>query len=94
MFMSVKINKLIEDMNLEVLVEGDPDVEISVSDINRPGLQFSGFYNYFANERIQIVGNAEWSFLDTLREELRVKRLKKFFKYSGRIFTWKRWNMY
>lgn len=82
MFMSVKINKLIEDMKLEVLVEGDSNVEISVSDINRPGLQFSGFYNYFANERIQIVGNAEWSFLDTLREELRVKRLKKFFKYS------------
>ncbi|CDM68465.1 HPr kinase/phosphorylase [Clostridium bornimense] len=82
MFMSVKINKLIEDMKLEVLVEGNPNVEISVSDINRPGLQFSGFYNYFANERIQIVGNAEWSFLDTLREELRVKRLKKFFKYS------------
>ncbi|WP_044037543.1 HPr(Ser) kinase/phosphatase [Clostridium bornimense] len=80
--MSVKINKLIEDMKLEVLVEGNPNVEISVSDINRPGLQFSGFYNYFANERIQIVGNAEWSFLDTLREELRVKRLKKFFKYS------------
>ena len=38
MFMSVKINKLIEDMKLEVLVEGDSNVEISVSDVSRENI--------------------------------------------------------
>lgn len=80
--MAVKVKDLINDLKLEVLVEGNPNNEINVSDINRPGLQFSGFYNYFANERVQIIGNAEWSFLDAMRPELRTKRVRKFFKYD------------
>ncbi|ADL51415.1 HPr(Ser) kinase/phosphatase [Clostridium cellulovorans] len=80
--MAVKVENMISDLFLEVIVEGKKDVSISVSDINRPGLQLSGFYNYFANERVQIIGNAEWSFLDTLTPELRYKRVKKFFSYD------------
>ena len=41
--MSVTVEKLISDFNLEVLVEGEKDVKISVNDINRPGLQLAGF---------------------------------------------------
>ena len=46
--MSVAVEKLIKDFDLEVLVQGDESVEISVNDINRPGLQLAGFYNYSA----------------------------------------------
>lgn len=80
--MAVKIETIIKDLNLEVIVEGKQDCEVNVTEINRPGLQFSGFYNYFANERMQIIGNTEWSYLNTLRNELREKRIKKFFKYD------------
>jgi HPr kinase/phosphorylase len=78
----VLVKKLIDDLNLEVLVEGKDDVEISVNDINRPGLQLSGFYNYFAPERIQVIGKAEWSFLDFMQIELRKKRVKKYFSFD------------
>lgn len=78
--MGVKISELIEDLKLEVLLKGDESDEINVSDINRPGLQFSGFYNYFAGERVQVVGNAEWSFLDSMGDALRRVRLRKFFE--------------
>lgn len=71
--MGVTIENLIEDLKLEVIVQGKPNKEITLSDTNRPGLQFSGFYNYFANERVQIVGMAEWSFLDAMQPELRKK---------------------
>ena len=64
--MSVTVEKLISDFDLEVLVEGEKDVKIPVNDINRPGLQLAGFYNYFAPERIQVIGKAEWSFLDDM----------------------------
>lgn len=74
----VRVKNLIKDMELEVLVEGLENNIIDVSDINRPGLQFSGFYNYFANERVQVVGKTEWSFLDVMKKELRIKRLNKF----------------
>lgn len=80
--MGVLVKKLIDDLNLEVLVEGKEDVEISVNDINRPGLQLSGFYNYFAPERIQVIGKAEWSFLDYMQIELRKKRVKKYFSFD------------
>ena len=80
--MSVKVSTIIEDLGLEVLIKGKEDNDITVSDFNRPGLQFSGFYNYFANERIQIIGMAEWSFLDAMQPEIRKKRLKKFFSFE------------
>lgn len=70
---SVAIEKLIKDFELEVLVEGNPGQYITVNDINRPGLQLAGFYNYFAPERLQVIGKAEWSFLDDMKGELRKK---------------------
>lgn len=80
--MSVTIENLIEDLKLEIISQGNTEREIKLSDMNRPGLQFSGFYNYFANERVQIIGMAEWSFLDAMQPELRKKRLRKFFQFE------------
>ena len=80
--MSVTVEKLIKDFDLEILSEGDKGVEIFVNDINRPGLQLTGFYNYFAPERIQVIGKAEWSFLETMGIELRRKRIDKYFSFN------------
>ena len=82
MVLAVTVEKLIKDFEMEVLVEGDKNAEVHVNDINRPGLQLSGFYNYFAPERIQVIGKAEWSFLDDMGEELRRKRIKKYFSFN------------
>ena len=79
---AITVEELVKHFKLEVLVEGTPGNKIAMSDINRPGLQFSGFYNYFANERVQIIGRTEWSFLDAMQEELRKKRLNKFFQFD------------
>ena len=80
--MSVTVEKLIKDFDLEVLSEGEKGIEIHVNDINRPGLQLTGFYNYFAPERIQVIGKAEWSFLETMATELRKKRIDKYFSFN------------
>lgn len=80
--MAVTVEKLIKDFELEILVEGNAGEKISVSDVNRPGLQLSGFYNYFTPERIQVIGKAEWSFLDDMQVEIRQKRLKKYFSFD------------
>ncbi len=81
--MAVTVMDLIKDLDLGVINEGEKINKINVSDINRPGLQFGGFYNYYANERVQIVGKAEWSFLDAMQPELRRKRLKKYFEFDN-----------
>ncbi|PKK39458.1 HPr kinase/phosphorylase [Clostridiaceae bacterium JG1575] len=78
--MAVTVQKLIDDFDLEVLVPGAEDNLIKVQDVNRPGLQLAGFYNYYDNERIQVIGNGEWSFLDELDPVLRKKRLQRYFR--------------
>ena len=80
--MTLAIEKFIEDLGLEVIVSGDKNKKITTSDINRPGLQFSGYYDYFGKERVQVIGNAEWSYLDKMNPELRCQRLKEFFSFD------------
>lgn len=49
--------------------------------VNRPGLVLCGFTRYFANKRVQVIGNAESHFLKTLSEEEREARYNAFFSY-------------
>src|SRR5207247_9519982 len=45
--------------------------------INRPGLALSGFYTYFAEKRVQVLGAAEHSYLKILPSSVRVKRFRE-----------------
>src|SRR5207245_10608846 len=45
--------------------------------INRPGLALSGFYTYFAEKRVQVLGAAEHSYLKSLLSSVRVKRFRE-----------------
>jgi len=44
--------------------------------INRPGLALSGFYTYFAEKRVQVLGAAEHSYLKNLAPNARVRRFR------------------
>ncbi|MCX7884311.1 MAG: HPr(Ser) kinase/phosphatase [Caloramator sp.] len=80
--MTLDIEKMIKDLNLEIIVNGNKNKKITTSDINRPGLQFSGYYDYFGQDRVQVIGMAEWSYLDMMDADLRYKRIKDFFKFD------------
>jgi HPr kinase/phosphorylase len=45
--------------------------------INRPGLALSGFYTYFAEKRVQVLGAAEHSYLKSLPRATRVRRIRE-----------------
>jgi HPr kinase/phosphorylase len=49
--------------------------------VNRPGLVLSGFTRYFANKRLQVIGNAEAYFLKSLTAAERARRYETFFSY-------------
>ncbi len=55
------------------------NVLISSVEINRPGIQLAGFYGYFDNKRIQIIGKTEEGYIEELPEEVRRKRYEEFF---------------
>jgi HPr kinase/phosphorylase len=48
--------------------------------INRPGLALSGFYTYFAEKRVQVLGAAEHSYVKSLTPRARVKRFRNLCK--------------
>lgn len=77
---SVPLKKLIEKMKLENLTpEVDIEkIELTMPDINRPALQLAGFMEDFDNDRIQIIGNVEHSYIKSLPDgNDRLKRLLK-----------------
>ena len=49
--------------------------------VNRPGLALAGFTKYFANKRVQVMGNAECHFLKSLDEKERERRYQELFSY-------------
>ncbi len=62
---TVSLAKLIKEFSLETLyLPSDAnDIMISSADINRPGLQLAGFFEFFDNKRIQVIGKAEHEYL-------------------------------
>lgn len=56
--------------------------EITVGDINRPGLGLAGFFDFFAFDRIQIFGLGETAFLRQLPKERKREIFGKFFSYD------------
>ena len=74
---SVSLAEIANELNLEtVYTPKSLDLlYVSNNDINRPGLQLTGFYNYFNAEKIQLCGNTEFAYMDRLDVEERTAAL-------------------
>lgn len=81
---NVTIKELIKDLNLENFT---PDIDtesiiLKHPDINRPALQLAGFFDHFDSERVQIIGNVENAFIQTLNDEKRKETYDKLLSYK------------
>lgn len=56
--------------------------EITIPDLNRPGLALSGFFDSFAYQRVQLFGRGEVAYLNKIVREGRVETLQQFFTYD------------
>ncbi|MGO0154668.1 HPr(Ser) kinase/phosphatase [Leuconostoc mesenteroides] len=67
---SVTVKQLVENTRLKI-VAGDQYLnrEITTSDISRPGLEMTGYFNYYAPERIQLLGITETSFSERMSHD-------------------------
>ncbi len=77
----VSLKKIIDEFKLEIIyIHRDAEtIMIDENDVNRPGLQLMGFYEYFNPERIQIIGKMEFAYLSTIDEKTRRERLQMLF---------------
>ncbi len=79
----VILNELVQGLNLDILSPTTKtELQIDAAEFNRPGLELSGFYEHFAYERPQIIGNAEMGYLMGLPAAERHEKLEKFFTYD------------
>ena len=82
--MSISVEELIKENDFEVIHQADNtrNVHLYSSEFNRPGLQLCGFYTKFVPDRIQIIGGAEWWYLEGLDPKVRAMRLKALFAHK------------
>lgn len=81
---SVKLSTFVTKMGLVNLT---PQVDISKirvtqSDVNRPALQLSGYYDHFDHERIQVIGYVEYTFLEKMSSEDKLKNFEQLLSYD------------
>ena len=55
---------------------------ITTSEINRPALELAGYFEHFAEERIQVIGMVEKSYLETLGDEVKTDRYRKLLGFN------------
>ena len=79
--MSVLVREVIEKLRLDIVYgEGELlEKEINTADITRPGLEMTGYFDYYTPERIQLLGMKEWSYLVSMPSQNRYQVLKKMF---------------
>ena len=73
----------VKALELEVLNPStERSLQISVADVCRPGIQFAGYFEVFANARPQVIGKTEMAYLMSLPEDVRRERLERYFSYE------------
>ena len=73
----------VKALDLEVLNPStERSLQISVADVCRPGIQFAGYFEVFANARPQVIGKTEMAYLMSLPEDVRRERLERYFSYE------------
>ncbi|MBQ9141065.1 MAG: HPr(Ser) kinase/phosphatase [Lachnospiraceae bacterium] len=81
---SIKLKKLIDKMKLDNLtVEVDISTKrITQTDLNRPALQLTGFFEHFDAARLQVIGFVEYTYLESLDKERKKEIYNKLLSYD------------
>ncbi len=77
---SVALTKIVEKMNLKNVT---PNVDMSgirvtTTEINRPALQLTGYFEHFTTERLQVIGYVEYTYLQSLEMEKKLEIYDRF----------------
>ena len=76
----VELTKMVQELNL---YNKTPDIDITAMrintpEINRPALQLTGYLEHFENERVQIIGYVEYTYLLHLDREEKIRAFERF----------------
>ena len=81
---TVELTKLVDKMEL---INCTPEIDISKMvltqpQVNRPGLQLAGFFDSFYSDRIQIIGNMEYAYMEKMEQDHGIGVIRKLMEYK------------
>ncbi|MCQ2514093.1 MAG: HPr(Ser) kinase/phosphatase [Ruminococcus sp.] len=81
---SVSLSKIVDSLHLNKVFtsENYDNIEINTAEINRPGLELTGYFEFFDNKLIQVLGNTEFSYLGRFGAEAQKMVLDSIFSFS------------
>ena len=81
---NVSIKELINELKLKDFTPGIDTESIIIKhpEINRPALQLAGFFDHFDSERVQVLGNVENAYIQTIGESTKKKTYDKLLSYK------------
>lgn len=81
---SVSVAKIAEMLDLKNFTS-DIDLKkrkITSSDVNRPALQLTGYFEHFEESRVEILGNVEYTYIQHMSNEERKLRFSSFLSFD------------
>ena len=81
---SVPLTAIVNEFDLKVVFAATDyeQIRLTVPEVSRPGLQLAGYYDHFDPMRLQILGNAEVSYLTKLTPAERSNVYDRLFSYN------------
>ena len=82
MLVSQMVNAFMFDSGQYNFAENYKETNISTVEINRPGLELTGYLEFFDNKRIQVLGNTEFSYLGRYGPEAQKMVIDSIFSFG------------
>lgn len=81
---TVPLSRVMKELSLDVLyMPSEPEnILVSSMDVNRPGLELTGFFEYYDNTRILVIGNTETAFLSNVKPKERYKAISALLSHK------------
>ena len=87
----IKLTEIVQNFHMEIVFRSSDyeSVEVSVPDVNRPGLQLVGYLDHFDIHRLQIMGKAESNYMGERTERQRRFAFENLFslRFPAMILT-------
>ena len=81
---TVHLYKVVENLGLEIISSSTDYDEIVLenADVNRPGLQLTGYMERFPYKRLQVIGTVEYNYLTSLDSKMQYERFRGILSYD------------
>jgi len=84
---SIPISEVVKGLRLEVVAgKNGLNRKVANPSLTKPGLELAGMFDFYENDRIQIIGSKEGTFFKYLNEADQKERVDKLFQFNPPAF--------